>query len=45
MHSAKIYSTEPSSIKSDVLESETGGSGISRRSYNLGKTAMAEPVD
>jgi hypothetical protein len=45
MHNAKICSAEPSLAKLDVLESETGGSGIFRGSDDLGKTVMAELVD
>jgi hypothetical protein len=45
MHNAEIYSTEPSSAKPNVLESEIGGSGISRSSDDLGKTVMNEPED
>jgi hypothetical protein len=45
MHNAKICSAEPSSAKSNVLELETGGSGISRGSNDLGETVTAESVD
>jgi hypothetical protein len=45
MHSAKNCSAEQSSVKLNVLELETGGSGISRGSYDLGKIAVTEPVD
>jgi hypothetical protein len=45
MNSAKICSAEPSLAKSDILESETGGSGIFSGLNDLGKTAMADPVD
>jgi hypothetical protein len=45
MHNAKICSAEPSSAKSDVPKSETGGSGISRGSNDLDETVMAEPED
>jgi hypothetical protein len=45
MHSAKIYSVEPSSAKMDVLKSETGGSDISRGSDDLGEIVTAKPVD
>jgi hypothetical protein len=45
MHRAKICSTEPSSGKLYVPESETGGSIISKGSDDLGKTATVEPVD
>jgi hypothetical protein len=45
MHSAKIYSVEPSLAKLDVLKSETGGSGISRGSNDLGETVTTKPVD
>jgi hypothetical protein len=41
MHSAKIFSAE----LSDVLELQIGGSGISRGSDDLGKIAVAKPVD
>jgi hypothetical protein len=45
MHNAKIYYAESSSVKSDVPESETGGSDISRGLDDLGETATVEPVD
>jgi hypothetical protein len=45
MHNAKICFAEPSSTKLDVLDSETGGSGISRGSDDLGETVVAEPMD
>jgi hypothetical protein len=45
MHSSKICSTKPNSTKSDVPDSETGGSNISRGSDNLDKIAAIEPVD
>jgi hypothetical protein len=45
MQNAKICSAEPSSAQPDVPKSETGGSGISRGSDNLGEIAMVEPVD
>jgi hypothetical protein len=45
MHNAKICSAEPSSAKLNVSKSETGGSGISRGSDDLGETTMVEPVD
>jgi hypothetical protein len=45
MHNAKICSAELSSAKSDVPKSETGGSGISRGSDDLGETMTTEPVD
>jgi hypothetical protein len=45
MYNAKICSVEPSSAKPDVPELETGWSGISRGSDDLGETATAEPVD
>jgi hypothetical protein len=45
MQGAKIYSTEPSSTKSDGLISETGGSKISRSLDNLGKMTTVEPDD
>jgi hypothetical protein len=45
MHCTKIYSAEQSSAKLDVSELETRGSGISRGSDDLGKIAVAEPVD
>jgi hypothetical protein len=45
MHNAKIYSAELSSAKSDVLESETRGSSISRGSDDLGETTTTEHVD
>jgi hypothetical protein len=45
MHNAKICFVEPSSAKLDVLESETGGSDISRGSDDLGETVTTEPVD
>jgi hypothetical protein len=45
MHSAKICSTGPSSIKPYVSELETGGPGIARGSDDLGKTAIAKLVD
>jgi hypothetical protein len=45
MHSAKICSAEQSSATPDVPELETGWSGISRGSNDLGKTTAAEPVD
>jgi hypothetical protein len=45
MHNAKIYSTESSSAKSDVLESEIVGSSISRGLDKFGKTSMTEPED
>jgi hypothetical protein len=45
MHSAKICFVEPTSTKLDVPESETGGSGISKGSYNLGETTTTKHVD
>jgi hypothetical protein len=45
MHSAKIYSAEQSSAKSDFSKLETGGSGIYRGLDDLGKIAAAKPVD
>jgi hypothetical protein len=45
MHNAKICFAESSSIKLDVPESETGGSGISRGWDDLDKTVMVEPKD
>jgi hypothetical protein len=45
MYSAKICYAEPSSVKSDVSKSETGGSGISRGSDDLDETAMTKPED
>jgi hypothetical protein len=45
MHSAKICSAEPSSGKPDVLESEIGGSDISKGSDDLGETTTTEPKD
>jgi hypothetical protein len=45
MHNAKICSAEPSSAKLNVSKSETGGSGISRGSDDLGETTMVEPMD
>jgi hypothetical protein len=45
MHSAKICSTEQSSVKPNVPEIETGGFGISRGSDDLGKIASAKPLD
>jgi hypothetical protein len=45
MHSAEVYSIEPSLVKPDVLESETRGSGISRSLGNLGEIAVAKPED
>jgi hypothetical protein len=45
MHNVKICSTEPSPTKPDVPDSETGGSGISRGSDDLGETAEVKPVD
>jgi hypothetical protein len=45
MHNAKIYFAEPSSVKPNVPESETGGSGIFRGSYNLDETATTERED
>jgi hypothetical protein len=45
MHSAEICSVEPSSTKPDVPKSETGGSGISRSSDDLGEIATINPDD
>jgi hypothetical protein len=45
MHNAKICYVEPNSVKLDILESETGGSGIFRGLGDLGETATAEPMD
>jgi hypothetical protein len=47
MHNAKICFAEPSSgfAKPGVPELETGWSGISRGSDDLGETVVAEPVD
>jgi hypothetical protein len=45
MHIAKICSTEPSSTKPDVPDSEAGGSGISRGSDDLAETVAVEPMD
>jgi hypothetical protein len=45
MHSAEIWSAETSSVKSDAPELETGGSGISRGSDDLGETAMVKSED
>jgi hypothetical protein len=45
MHNAKICSAETSSVKPDVPESETGGSGISKGSNDLDETAIAKPED
>jgi hypothetical protein len=45
MHSATICSIEPSSAKSDVSVSETGGSEVSRISDEASKTTTADPND
>jgi hypothetical protein len=45
MHSAIVYSAEPSSAKPDVLVSETRGSGISRISDKASKMMMVDPDD
>jgi hypothetical protein len=45
MHNAKICSAEPSSVKPDVPESETGGSDISKGLDSLDETATAESED
>jgi hypothetical protein len=42
MHTAEICSTQPSLAKSEVPESKTGGSGISRSSDNSDKTMTVE---
>jgi hypothetical protein len=43
MHNATVCSAEPSSAKSDVPVSETGGSRISRISDEASKTTMVDP--
>jgi hypothetical protein len=45
MHSATVYSTEPSSAKPDVSVSETGGSRISRISDEASKMTTGDPDD
>jgi hypothetical protein len=45
MHSTEICSVDLSSVKLDVPESETGWSGISRSSDDLGETMMTKPED
>jgi uncharacterized protein with NAD-binding domain and iron-sulfur cluster len=45
MHSTEICSAELSTVKLDVLESETGWSDISRSSDDLGETMMTKPED
>jgi hypothetical protein len=45
MQGVEIYSSESGSTKPDVVESEIGGSRISRAVDNLGKTVMTEPGD
>jgi hypothetical protein len=45
MHSAKIYSAEPSSAKSDSPVSETGWSRISRTLGKSSKMMMVDPDD
>jgi hypothetical protein len=45
MHSVIVYSAEPSSAKSNVPISETGGSRISRILDEASKTTMIDPDD
>jgi hypothetical protein len=45
MQGVEIYSAESSSAKSDGSISETGGSGISRSSDDLGETTMGKADD
>jgi hypothetical protein len=45
MHNAKICSVESSSLKLNVFELGTRGSGISCGLDDLGETTMAEPED
>jgi hypothetical protein len=45
MNNTEICSIESSSTKLDVPELETGGSGISKDSGNLGEMATIEPED
>jgi hypothetical protein len=45
VHSAKIYSTEPSSAKLDVPVSETGGSGIFRILDESSEMMTGDPDD